>query len=78
MRRGAGARRPATGAAGPRDLPRLVGVEEVARVGRLVHRRLYLRGHHPGLGVPILGWSGPETVIERLGLDGLSGPAARQ
>jgi hypothetical protein len=56
------------------EAPRVVGVEEVARVGRLVQRRLYVRGHHPGLGCPITGVSGPETVIELLGLDG--GPAA--
>ena len=50
------------------EAPRLVGVEEVARVGRLVLRRLYVRGHHPGLGVPITGQTGPETVIELLGI----------
>jgi hypothetical protein len=51
----------------PPEAPRLLGVEEVARVGRLVHRRLYVLGHHPNLGRPIMGQSGPETVIELFG-----------
>lgn len=50
------------------EAPRVVGVEEVARVGRLVHRRLYLQGHFPALGRPIIGLTGPETVVERLGM----------
>ncbi len=56
--------------------PRVVGVAEVARVGRLIQRRIYVQGHHPGLGTPITGLTGPETVIELLGIADGRAPSA--
>jgi hypothetical protein len=54
---------------GTESAAKLVGVEEVARVGRLVHKRLYLRGHHLNLGTPINGASVPETIMELIGVE---------
>lgn len=56
---------------GPAEAPRPSGVKDVAQVGRLVHRRLYVQGHHPALGRAITGQTGPETILE------LFGPAPR-
>ena len=45
-------------------MPEVISEETIYQSGSFSHKRRWLRGHHPRLGVLIWGLTGPETLQE--------------